>query len=138
MSSKSNKTTKSTGSSTAAAISVEVDITPHPNLLRTAGKSHFSRIADACAEFIDNSIQATSKQDYERHITVQLQLFERTKNGNEGYLIVYDNGQGMNTKGLTEFGTYAYDKESRGERGSAEDVSFISKVIFLNSIYKIS
>jgi hypothetical protein len=65
---------------TSVESSVEVfefDHTPFYKTLTSSGISHFNRIADALAEFIDNSIQATSKRGKEiesRDISIALHL----------------------------------------------------------------
>ena len=67
---------------------VTFDHTPHYKTL--CGKqSHFSRISDAIAEFVDNSIQAC-KDCQSKQIELNLLL---SKCATRSYLIISDNGK---------------------------------------------
>ena len=67
--------------------SITFDHTPHYKTL--CGKqSHFSRISDAFAEFIDNSIQAC-KDCRNKQICLDLVL---SKNSSRSYLLISDSG----------------------------------------------
>jgi hypothetical protein len=88
------------------------------NGITKAGKSHFSRVADGLAEFVDNSIQACDAELKERKILVSFFLNhnkERHDNsGNSGFLTIADNGSGMDQKTIEQFATYSLDKATRG------------------------
>jgi hypothetical protein len=114
-----------------------ISFTPHYKALTNSGKSHFSRIADATAELIDNSIQATSdpslfegpEASKSREITVGLYIRRdaRAASGRRGFMVVSDNGRGMDPEGLATFATYSLDQETRGQAPRAGDKSFISR-----------
>jgi structural maintenance of chromosomes flexible hinge domain-containing protein 1 len=87
-----------------------INYTPHHNTLTAGGKSHFSRIADGIAEFVDNSIQATDSQPDERF--VHISFFLNRENGT-GYVTISDNGVGMNKSTIEQFATYALDRQTR-------------------------
>ena len=42
-------------------------------------------------------------------------------------MVIFDNGCGMDGDGLRDFATYSLDQETRGNRASASNKSFISK-----------
>lgn len=72
------------------------DFTPHYKTI--CGKtSHFSRISDAVAEFIDNAIQATSaNQGINPRISIECHISQigSGRNASEvGYLVIHDNGE---------------------------------------------
>ena len=98
----------------------DISFTPHFKALTNSGKSHFSRVADATAELIDNSIQATSDislygepaDPKTRKITVGLYTRKDKTAGKKGFMMVCDNGRGMDQEGLTAFATYSLDQES--------------------------
>lgn len=89
----------------------KISFTPHHNTLTAGGKSHFSRVADGIAEFVDNSIQATDAQA-ERSIHVSFFL-DREKSSESGYVSIADNGIGMTRSTIEEFATYALDRKTR-------------------------
>ena len=73
---------------------MQFDYTTHYKTLCDK-KSHFSRISDSIAEFVDNSIQATSKNIDERQIKVGcfFSNFSSPRSiDDEGFLIIADNG----------------------------------------------
>lgn len=45
----------------------------------------------------------------------------------EGYIVIADNGVGMDVKALQEFSTYSLDQESRSQAPVGNDTTFISK-----------
>eukprot|EP01035_Chromulina_nebulosa_P017835 gene17835-23447_t len=109
----------------------EIDYTPHYHAITNAGKSQFSRVIDATAELVDNSIQASSTNSHIECRNINVEIHLKNLNSN-GYLIVFDNGKGMNEKDLQEFATYSLDQETRGNKPSFDEVvnnsnSFISK-----------
>ncbi|KAK2571643.1 Structural maintenance of chromosomes flexible hinge domain-containing protein 1 [Acropora cervicornis] len=82
----------------------------HPNALTQSGNYHFSASYQAFAEFIDNSIQATSMnntKDMDRVIEVHVFL-------KDNLLVVFDNGEGMTYEGLKAFATYFLSQADRG------------------------
>lgn len=89
-----------------------ISYVPHHNTLTAGGKSHFSRIADGIAEFVDNSIQATESQPLLREIHVSFFL-NREVNNESGYVAISDNGVGMTKATIEQFATYALDRETR-------------------------
>lgn len=103
----------------------EISFVPSHKTVVDAGHSHFSRVADALAEFVDNSIQATQKQPETRDIKLGLDL--DFHGNNDSFLSILDNGEGMDQDTLSAFGVYALDKESRGLKTSNENTSNISK-----------
>ena len=103
----------------------DISFVPNYRTLVSAGHSHFSRVADALAEFIDNSIQACQSQPEARRIQLGLDL---NYNGDEESCIsILDNGEGMDLETLSDFAVYSLDKESRGLMPSNENSSNISK-----------
>lgn len=92
-----------------------VDQTPHYATLTESGRV-FTRVADAIAELCDNAIQATHKNLKTMKIEVNLI---------NSFLVVTDNGIGMDEEGFQIFGTYALGQHDRGL--TADCVSSISK-----------
>ena len=86
---------------------IEITYTPHHKTLTEAGNSHFHRVVDALAEFVDNSIQA-SDNEKQRHVHVSFFL-----NNLDGFLTISDNGVGMTSDTIKQFATYALDRETR-------------------------
>ena len=86
---------------------IEITYTPHHKTLTEAGNSHFHRVVDALAEFVDNSIQA-SDNEKERRVHVSFFL-----NNLDGFLTISDNGVGMTSDTIKQFATYALDRETR-------------------------
>ena len=103
--------------------SVDITYVPHHNTLTASGRSHFSRIADGLAEFIDNSIQACSS-DISPLQKIDIRFFFV---GDAGYAVVSDSGKGMNLDNLKAFATYSLDQETRGFRAQGGEHTFISK-----------
>ena len=97
-----------------------ITITPHPNFVSTIG---FSRVSDAVAEFVDNSIQACKEVDHRREISISFIFVGDTV----GFVVVSDNGYGMDDACLNDYATYALDQETRGLQGNTNDPSYISK-----------
>ena len=85
---------------------------PHFNTYTEVGKSHFGRLVDAVAEFVDNSIEACNGK-VEQNIHVSFFINDQRKKGT-GFLTIFDNGVGMTDENLKDFATYALDKKSRG------------------------
>ena len=115
----------------------KVDFVPHPACMTDSGEVSLDKFTHALAELIDNSIEATAlrhglEMNKERKVTVDC-LFTPTivsgKNEKKvgGYLVVCDNGGGMNEVSLTRFATYALSKEVRGETGATSESSSIGK-----------
>lgn len=73
------------------------------------------------AEFIDNSIQACRGVTPERHIDISLFL------GAESFLMIADNGCGLNVAEVEAFATFSLDQKTRGALPVENDSSFISK-----------
>lgn len=96
-----------------------ISYVPHHNTITAAGKSHFNRVADGLAEFVDNSIQACDAESQERKIYVSFFLnhdfdHKSGKDRNSGFMTVADNGSGMDQKTIEQFATYSLDKATRG------------------------
>jgi hypothetical protein len=104
-------------------VSVDITYVPHHNTLTASGRSHFSRIADGLAEFIDNSIQACSSEVSPLQ-KIDIRFFFV---GDSGYAVVSDSGKGMNLDNLKAFATYSLDQETRGFRAQGGEHTFISK-----------
>jgi hypothetical protein len=101
---------------------IDISYTPHHNTLTASGRSHFSRVADGLAEFIDNSIQACSDIPENQDVTVKFFFV-----GETGFAVVSDNGRGMDASSLKAFATYSLDQETRGFRAQGGEHTFISK-----------
>lgn len=86
----------------------EFDFTPHLNVLIKSDQN-FRRIGDALAELIDNSIEACSAE-LSTYVRVSLHLNTKEQSG---YVVVYDNGKGMNKQELIYFATHSMDHEAR-------------------------
>jgi structural maintenance of chromosomes flexible hinge domain-containing protein 1 len=71
--------------------------------------------SQALAEFIDNSLQATNEEP-SRKIDIILAT-ERSSSKGESckYIVVLDNGCGMDLKELQEFATYSLDQVTKGK-----------------------
>jgi hypothetical protein len=74
---------------------------------------------DAIAEFIDNSIQACRGVAPERNINIELFV--------DGFLMITDNGCGLNVADVEAFATFSLDQKTRGTTPTPNDSSFISK-----------
>jgi hypothetical protein len=67
---------------------------------------------DAIAEFVDNSIQACMNEE---SCKISCQLFiPSAKVSSDSYLVVLDNGKGMDLSGIREFATYSRTQAKRG------------------------
>lgn len=107
--------------------SVEFDYTPHYKTICDK-KSHFSRVSDALAEFIDNSIQACKKvenNNIKSSININCYLTDNIYASNSvnttshfylnrSFLVISDSGCGMTENELKNFAKYSFDHESRG------------------------
>ncbi|CAM9280554.1 unnamed protein product [Ascophyllum nodosum] len=98
-------------------VELEVSYQPHFNTITKTGDANFSKIPHAVAELIDNSIQATNSNSGARTVEVEVELGGR----GASFLVVRDNGRGMNASGLKDFATYfltqARSDENRGVSG---------------------
>lgn len=81
--------------------------------------------SDALAEFIDNSIQACRGVEPSRNITIN--LFQATSKQAPGFVVITDNGCGMDVKRIKEFATFSLDQETRNNIAKENDKSFIGK-----------
>lgn len=104
---------------------VDVSCVPHHHTITEAGRSHFSRICDGLAEFVDNSIQACREKKVLRDIHIEFFLRQYTAN-TPSFLCIADNGCGMNQDELKAFATFSLDRKTRGF-GDERDPSGISK-----------
>lgn len=101
----------------------EVSFIPHHNVITKAGKSHFSRVSDAIAEYIDNSLQATAYTEVpERDIKLLLSLNYHGVN-ETSYFVIADNGVGMDEQKIVQFATYSFGMEARGEVATADNLN---------------
>jgi structural maintenance of chromosomes flexible hinge domain-containing protein 1 len=105
----------------------DISFVPNYRTLVSAGHSHFSRVADAFAEFVDNSIQATQGKQATDARIINLGLDINFHGDAHSYLSILDNGEGMSRQTLADFAVYSLDKESRGLDPSNENASNISK-----------
>ncbi|CAM9825307.1 unnamed protein product [Scytosiphon promiscuus] len=94
-------------------VELEVSYQPHFNTITKTGDANFSKIPHAVAELIDNSIQATTENPGPRKVEVEVELGGR----GGSFLVVRDNGKGMNASGLKDFATYFLTQENRGVSG---------------------
>ena len=102
-----------------------ISYVPDPRTL-FSGKSHFSRVCDALAEFVDNSIQACRDNLHSRniHVTVDLNYYDDSPS----FITIVDDGKGMTTSDIKTFATYAWAQEARGlEAAPIYNTSSISK-----------
>jgi hypothetical protein len=99
---------------------VPLQYTPHYKTLTQTGKANFSRLADAVAEFVDNSIQSTIYNTADR--TCRVGICINRLEGAPSQIIIHDNGQGMNLQGLLAFSTYFLTREERGLAPAAEAI----------------
>jgi hypothetical protein len=135
--------------SSSSGSGIAIDFQPHPHTLTESGKSHFSSElffafrdfcfsaysiiigpVDALAEFVDNSIQACRDVRSEKRISVTFFEEPSTKTSSS-FLMVCDNGQGLNPSEIQQFATFSLDQETRGvapsETDLQRDTSYISK-----------
>jgi hypothetical protein len=89
--------------------SMECFFNPHYGTVTETGKSHFERVADGLSEFVDNSIQACRDAEGGRNIEIGLYL-----SGDNGYVVIADNGKGMGPQEVPQFATYSLDRNTRG------------------------
>ena len=112
---------------------VNFNFIPHYHSVTRTGSSNFQRIADATAEFIDNSIQACKDNsiDEDRKIDVGIYLKTLSVSSNGGYAVIIDNGEGMSEENLKNFAIYSLDQDTRNRPCEGQEdfarTSFISK-----------
>ena len=106
----------------------EVEFVPHYTTLTDTGKSHFNRIADGLAEFVDNSMEACKKGDV-RDTKISISFFiEKGTARSAGFCVIADNGIGMDTKGLKEFAVFSLDQNTKRQANNDDNLgNFISK-----------
>ena len=90
----------------------EVCHEPLFNALTKSGKAHFSNVKDARCELVDNSIQATKDNGASVGRTIKV-FIELGPTEGSSYLVVWDNGCGMDEKGIAEFDTYFLGQRDR-------------------------
>lgn len=81
--------------------------------------------SDALAEFIDNSIQAC--RGVKDHRKIKITLFISTRSAFPSFMVIMDNGCGMEVKTIKEFATFSLDQETRNNVAQENDKSFIGK-----------
>ena len=91
------------------ATSHVIDYQPHPNTLTKSGKRNFNCVKDALAELCDNSIQSTEDK-VDRQVKVIVSI---SRAHNDSYIIVWDNGRGMDVNGIRDMVTYHYGRQER-------------------------
>ena len=98
-----------------------VDATPHCNTLTESGEAHFSEMSHAVAELVDNSVEALVDESQARRVDVMVYLDRRDvqssgseSDGSGSFLVVFDNGCGMDEATTEDFSRYAYNKRDRG------------------------
>ena len=84
-----------------------IEFEPHYHTLTDGGKSHFVRVADALAEFCDNAIEACKNSIPRRVIRIVAGL---SKSRNDNFMLIMDNGYGMDSNKLKEFATFSLDQ----------------------------
>eukprot|EP01038_Epipyxis_sp_PR26KG_P014494 gene14494-19456_t len=101
-----------------------ISFLPHFKTITESGRSHFLRVADAVAEFVDNSIQACGKVQDVSAIDISFHLnFQKTS----VLATILDNGCGMNSNGIKDFATFSLDQATRNNSAEEGDTTFISK-----------
>jgi nitrogen fixation/metabolism regulation signal transduction histidine kinase len=90
----------------------EVSYEPHFNVLTKSGKAHFSNVKDALCELVDNSIQATKDNGAADGRTIKV-FIELGLTAGSSYVVVWDNGRGMDVGGIKEFATYFHGQRDR-------------------------
>ena len=125
MSKKSPDNGKRVSSSKVQLQRTSVLFTPHYRTITESGKSHFSRISDALAEFIDNSMEACKiNKNNDWKIGIH---FDISRENDYGYCVISDNGGGMTLEKLRQFAVYSLDQETkRMASSSQEEGKFIS------------
>ena len=109
--------------STGAVHRETIDYQPHYFTLTRTGKAHFAICSHALAEFIDNSVQSTTKnasRGLARSIDVRFFVGEGGSGGGEAthFAAICDNGCGMDRAGIRDFATYFLTQEERGQKPS--------------------
>ena len=89
---------------------INISFVPHTNTITESGKSHFSLPSHAAAELIDNAIQACKD---EKARNVKLSLFYNKEKEGTGYLMVADNGCGMDPSTLQQLMVMGLDRKTR-------------------------
>ncbi len=102
-----------------------ISFQPHYHTMTMSGNSHFLRVADAMAEFIDNSIQACKDSPVQRQINLRLHLLNVKQA--PSFIVMMDNGCGMNRANIQDFATYSLDRATRSLTEDVASQSFISK-----------
>ena len=88
-----------------------IQFQPHYKTLTETGKSHFNTPSHALAEFVDNSIMASVNNG--KKIQIDINIY-KGQEGFNSYIMIADQGSGMNTGQIETFATYSYDTASRG------------------------
>ena len=97
--------------SRSSSDNIPINYQPHFHTLTKAGERNFSNLKDALCELCDNAIEATKDcAEKARDVKVILSVSPRTEGT---YIIVWDNGTGMDVDQITDFATYAYSRKER-------------------------
>jgi len=95
---------------------INISFTPHHGCMTKAGAANFSRICDAQAEFIDNSIQAYSilhNLEVESR-DIFLRLYLSQSSSKSSFFLIADKGKGMDWEEIQEFATHSLDQVTKG------------------------
>eukprot|EP01039_Chlorochromonas_danica_P002706 gene2706-2956_t len=95
---------------------------PHYKSVTEQGRHHFNRHADALAELIDNSIQ------FSKDVNNSMISISTHQNSPSNFVVVADNGCGMDVDDIKAFATFALDRKTRNISPTDEsDHHYISK-----------
>lgn len=120
-----NSAEKGRQGSASKLTKTSIMFTPHYRTITESGKSHFSRVSDALAEFIDNSMEACKiNKNNEWKIGIH---FDISTELDYGYCVISDNGGGMTFEKLRQFAVYSLDQNTKKLTSlSQEEGNFIS------------
>ena len=96
----------------------EFDFTPYHGIF-TECAHHFKRLSDGLAEFIDNSLQACS-QDSSIPTNVKVSFHLGKSEHDESFVVIYDNGCGMDQTEMKRFAVHSLSHDARRKRGDVE------------------
>ena len=96
----------------------EFDFTPYYGVFTDCSRN-FKRISDGLAEFIDNSIQACG-EDPSVPTKVKISFHLGASERDDSFVVIYDNGCGMDQTELKQFAVHSLSYEARKKRGDVE------------------
>uniref|UniRef100_A0A1D2ABE5 SMCHD1 ribosomal S5 domain-containing protein n=1 Tax=Auxenochlorella protothecoides TaxID=3075 RepID=A0A1D2ABE5_AUXPR len=98
-----------------------VSFQPHPKTLTMAGDYEYFAAQGkhpfvyALAEFVDNSLRATSRASEPRNITISFVLNSSSLSSAKGLVCIQDTGCGMTKRDLNDWAVMNYSMEERGQ-----------------------